>query len=153
MRESKLYKITQGGKYIILTTGGMWGLSLDHEDKGHDSGLNLKFYDLLKEVEKLECGSEGYAIVQKYNIYHSPAKFLADGFLEWVRTKHPEIGEFEAEYIGPDISWWYRTEKRKANGNAPEFVTVTEDGHWVHKKTGKNVDELKELYDVAIEYL
>ena len=150
MIENRLYKITQGNKYIILTTGSRWGLNLDGEDNGVDAGLYLKFRALLNEVEKHEYEDEE---ISKIFAVHpdAPSKFLADNFLNWVRKSHPEIGEFKAKYIGKDVSWWFKQDEF-GKIQVPDFVKVTEDGHWIDKKTGKNLDELKEDLDVGIVF-
>ena len=132
--EKPLYKITRGKEYITITTGYR-GIEIEFDKDNDNASLWLEFYDLLKEGQ--ESGevsdSAGYA----------PDKYLADEFLAWLRTKHPETGEFRAEYIGEDVSWWENGDFRSVR--IPDYVKVTEDGHWVDKETGINLDDEKGL--------
>lgn len=132
--EKPLYKITRGKEYITITTGYR-GIDIEFYKNKECQDLWRIFFDLLKEGQ--ESGevsdSAGYA----------PDKYLADEFLDWLRTKHPETGEFQAEYIGEDVSWWENGDFRSVR--IPDYVKVTEDGHWVDKETGINLDDEKGL--------
>ena len=123
----QLYRITQGDKYIILKNSD-YGPELDYDEEGRDSGLNLLFSSLLEEGKKAgEVPVSGMA--------KAPERRGADIFLEWVRTKHPEI-EFEAEYIGPDDWLCYEDDYNPI----PDHVKVDENGHWFDKETGEDID-------------